>query len=817
MAALIQDLRYALRNLGRSPGFSAVAVTILGLGLGANTAIFGWVRSLVLEPLPGVERSDRILAVETLTPARTRIDSSFADYADLAVQSRAFSGLIAFQERHATLSASDGARRIYPLFVSGNYFDVLGVRAALGRTFRPDEVRIPGGLPVAVIGFGFWARHFGFDPHVVGKAVRVNDRELTIVGVAPPEFKGTINGLNFEIYIPLAANPLLGGEVGDDRSRLAGNRTNRWLDVMGRLAPGADTASARAELETVAARLAKAYPDSNRGLSFTAEPVRKASYGASGLLSPVVTALFAAVGLVLLIACSNVANLLLVRATARRREFAVRLALGATRGRLVRQLVTESVVLALAGAAVGLLVVPYVNALFNALLPTGALPADLIPALDVRVFAFGFVLALTAGVLSGLAPALQMSRPNVDRDLREGGAGSGLGRSPQRLRRGLVTAQLALALMLLAGAGLVVESLWNARRLDPGFDPTHVVIVGFDFPAALDRMHSVPFYRSLLERTAAVPGVVAASYGNHVPLWVEGGDWEEIRVDGYTPGPDENMKIDVTQTWPGYFAVMRMPIITGRDFTEHDDRNSRGVAIVNQAFASRYLKGRPAVGSRFRLWGEDVEIVGVVQTARYRSLTEAPRPFIYLPQLWILPPGTALHARIAPGASSASVVARIRDEARSIDARVATEGALLSDLTSAALVPQAVGARLLGALAGVALLISAVGVYGLMAFSVARRRREIGIRVALGARPSEVQRIVMSEAVRLTAIGLAGGLAGAVAATRLLRGLLIGVQPADPVVLAAVALTLGGSALLASWLPARRAARTDPMLALRAE
>ena len=622
--------------------------------------------------------------------------------------------------------------------------------------------------------------------------------------------------MNTEVYIPLALNPLIGGEVGGDRARLEGNRTNRWLDIMGRLKPGADLRRAQAELDTLTAGLAKAFPDSNRGLSFVVEPVSEASYGAPARLSGVVLALFAAVGLVLLIACSNVANLLLVRATVRRREIAVRLALGASRGRIVRLLVTESVVLSLLGAAAGLLLVPFVNGFLAGIVPnSAAMPIDLLPPLDARVFVFGFSLALATGILFGLAPAFQASHPDVEQALRDGTPGGGGGR--QSLRRVLVVAQVALAMVLLAATGLFVKSLQNARKIDPGFDPNHVVLMGFDFPPSLDRRHVAPFFRSLLERTNAIPGVIGASYGNHVPLWLEGGDWEEIRVDGYTPGPNENMKVDLTLTWPGYFSVMKMPLVEGRDFTERDDVERAPVAIVNQTFASRYLAGKAAVGSRIWINDTDTLVVGVSRDARYRRLTEDPRPFLYAPQLQWLPPGTALHVRISPEASVSAVAARIREEVAAIDPRVATVSASLEEVATTAVMPQTLGAKLFGAVGALALLIASIGVYGLMAYSVSRRRREIGVRMALGAQASDVGRLVLKEGAILAALGLGLGLLAALAVSRLVRSLLVEVSPTDPLVFAAVILVLGGAAILACWLPARRAARLNPVDALRAE
>jgi len=457
-----------------------------------------------------------------------------------------------------------------------------------------------------------------------------------------------------------------------------------------------------------------------------------------------------------------------------------------------------------------------VNGLLGGIVPNNAaMPIDLLPPLDARVFAFGFGLALLTGILFGLAPAMQASRPDVEQALRE--ASPGAGRRRQRTRRGLVVAQLALALVLLSATGLFVRSLQNARHIDPGFDSSHVLLMGFDFPKELDRTHSAPFFRRLLAATKAIPGVESASYGNHVPLWLEGGDWEEVRIDGYTPGPDENMKIDISLTWPGYFSVMKIPLTEGRDFTEQDDTHGMPVAIVNQAFASRYLAGKTASGSRIWINDTSTLVVGVARTARYRRLTEEPRPFLYAPHLQWLPSGTALHVRIAPEAPAADIAARIRSEVHSIDPRIATVGASLDEVTRTAVVPQTLGAELFGAVGILALLIASIGVYGLMAYSVSSRRREIGVRMALGAQSSQVRRLVLQEGASLAVVGLGAGLLAALAVSRLLRSLLVEVSPNDPFVFAAVLSVLVAAALLACWLPARRAARLDPVQALRAE
>ena len=816
MTTLFQDLRYAARMLRKSPGFTVVAVATLALGIGANTAIYGWLRRVLLAPLPGAASPGSIVSIETRTPDGGRIDSGWPDYTDLRDSARSFDGIIAFQSRHVTLAGKTESRRAYALFVSGNYFDVLGVRAERGRTFLPAEGAPPAATPVAVISDGLWARRFDRAPDVVGRSVRLNGRDFTIVGVAPPAFKGTINGLNFDLYVPLAATRLLGGELEGSRSRLVGNRETRWLAMMGRLRPGISLESAQAELETIAARLARDNPGTNRNMGFVAERINTATYGVGERLGGIVVALFVAVGLVLLIACVNVANLLLARASARRREIAVRLALGASRGRLVRQLLCESLLLSAAGGLAGLLIVPWVNAILLALLPSSPLPLDLEPSLDGAVFAFGFGLSVLSGLLFGLTPALQASRPDLAEALKEAGSALSGGARP-RLRRALVVSEVALALLLLVTTGLFLRSLSAAQAINPGFERSNVLVFGFDTSGDVSGTRAIPFYGELLRRVRSLPGVVSASYGNHVPLGLEGGDWEETSVDGYVPGPGENMKIYVDDVWPGYFQTLKIPLLAGRDFLDLDAAGRQPVAIVNEAFAKRYLAGRSPLEATLRIGGAPMRIVGVIPSIKYRSLSEPATPHVYLPHLQAAPNGTALWVRLRPGADRAPLVARVRRDADAISPGTATLSLTFFQATEGAVAPQRLGARLLGALGAVALLLAAIGIYGLMSYSVARRTREIGIRMALGARPSNVLGQIVGEGMRMAGAGIALGLLGAAAATRLLAGLLIGESPTDPAIFLAVPAILLATALAANAVPALRAAGVSPMTALRDE
>ena len=816
MSSILSDLRYAARMLRRSPGFALVAVATLALGIGANTAVYGWLRRVLLAPLPGVEAPDAMVSLETRTQDGTRIDSGWPDYSDLSETLKSFDGIVAFQTRHVTLSGRDESNRAYALFVSGNYFDVLGVHPEVGRTFLPAEGAPPAAVPVVVISDGFWERRFAREKDVVGKNVRLNGRDFTVVGVAPPDFKGTINGLNFDFYVPLAATRLFGGELAGSRSVLVGNRTTRWLAMMGRLRPGASLEAANAELATAGERLARDFPDSNRGMGFVAEPIGAATYGVGARLGGIVGALFTAVGLVLLIACVNVANLLLARSSTRRREIAVRLALGASRSRLVRQLLCESLLLSTAGGIAGLLLVPWINALLLALLPSTPLPLDLTPRLDPAIFLFGLGVSVLSGILFGLAPALQASRPDLAEALKESGSALSGGARP-RLRRALVVSEVALALLLLVTTGLFVKSLSVAETMDPGFDRTNVLVFGFDMTGDLAGVRAIPFYGELLRRARALPGVVSASYGNHVPLGLEGGDWEETSIDGYVPGPNENMKIYVDDVWPGYFQTLKIPILAGRDFIEGDAAGTQPVAVVNDTFARRYLSGRDPLGRTIRMGDDAIRIVGVVPSIKYRSLALPAPPLVYLPHLQAAPAGTALWVRLKPGIDRAPIVARVRRDADSIAPGTATLSLTFAEATEGAVAPQKLGARLLGALGALALVLASIGIYGLMSYSVARRRREIGIRMALGARPSDVLQQIVGEGMRLAALGVVLGLAGAAATTRLLGGLLIGESPTDPLIFASVAAILAGTALAANVFPALKAAGVSPMAALREE
>ncbi len=804
MDRLLTDLRLALRSFAKSPGFTAAAVATLALGIGATTAVYGWLDLVLLRPLPGVARAEEVVAVETVTPSGSRIDSSYLDYRDLREGSRGFSGLIAFQHRPVAFLGREAERR-EALFVSENYFDVLGIRPLHGRLLDATS-----GSAV-VLGNGFFQRAFAGNPSVVGRTVTIGGQPFVVAGVVPASFKGTVNGLAFDLYVPLPeAWRVLGGR--DDRWR---NRQNRWLAVMGRLAPGTSLASVRAEVDAFGRRLAAALGESNAGLTLTAVRPEQATYGAGSRAGGVFVALLGAVSVVLLIACANVANLLLARASIRSRELALRAALGAGQGRLLGQLLTESCVLSVLGGAAGLSLIAPIDALLRSVFPEGPLPISLEPRLDLRVAAFAAAVTLGTGLLCGLAPALLVRRLGVGTVLGDAGRGGSGGPGRTRLRSLLVVAETALALVLLVATGLFLRSLDNAQRVDTGFARGNVLLAGIDLPAAWDDAKRSAAYRAIEDRVARLPGVEGAAFGNYVPLGYDGGDWERVEVAGYVPARDENMRIYWSRVSPSYFSVMKVPLLAGRGLTDADAASARRVIVVNEAFTRRYLAGREPIGATVRFHGGEAEIVGVVKTGKYHGLAEAPTPFFYAPHAQYVPGGSALHLRTS--VPPQSLAAAVRREVTAVDPGIAALTLTLEQVTGAAYAIQRMAARLLSALGLLALLLASVGIYGVASYSVAQRTREIGVRVALGARPADVLAGVVGGMARLTGIGLVLGALLALGATRVLAGLLIGVGAFEPLTWIAVPSILAAVAVLASLVPALRAASVDPVIALRAE
>jgi predicted permease len=816
MNEFLQDVRYGARMWRKTPGLAAVAVLSIALGIAANTTVFSWIQEILLSPLRGAAHPGEVFVLPTLAPSGEYIDSSYPDFQDFRDEAKTLAGVVAAQDRPLILGEGPRARTVWAQLVSGNFFDVLGVRPARGRFFsREEQEDAAGAHPVAVISHALWRAHFGGDQTVVGREILLNRQSFTVVGIAPEEFRGTAFGLRVDLYVPVMMQRALSGA-----GEWTASRPSRPLKLLARLAPGVTVEEARTELRGIAARLAREYPNSNKGVSATLLPVWRAPYGAQSVLGPLLLILLGVCGLVLLIVCANVANLLLARATTRQREIGVRLALGAARGRLLRQLLTESLLLSLAGAAVGVLLTFWSVDFLMVFLPTTHLPIEVLPRVNGALLAFTALLAMAAALVFGLAPALMATRPNLYESLKEGGRSATAGGSSRRLRNALVTAEVALALAALVGTGLFVKSFQKARAAHPGFDARNVLLVGLMLSNnGYDRERGLQFQQRLADRLSALPGVEMASIAEDVPLGFEGGSWEDLQIEGYVPQPSENMRIYRNLVAPGYFRVLRIPILEGRDFEPADDERAPLRAIVNQTFVRRFFGGRTAIGRTLRAWGaRELTVVGVAADSKYASLNEAPRPYLYVPlrQFYRSDTGLAIHIRTA--ADPAALIPAIRGEIQTIDPAVMSLAIPLADYISASYFTYKVGATLLSALGALSLALAALGLYSMLAYWVAQRTPEIGIRMALGAQHGDIQRIVLSQGMTMTLAGIAAGavLSWSVGA-RLLSTALYGVAATDVPTLAAAVALLSVVALLACWVPARRATRVDPLVALRHE
>ena len=810
--AIVQDARYGVRVLRRQLGVSAVAALSLALGIGATTAAFGWMRNVLLNPLPGVPDATRIVAVESVTPSGTYIDSSWLDYRDLRDRSRAFDGLLAFNERPLRLGPDDDSRRVWALFVSGNYFDVLHLTSAAGRFFAPDEQQErPGGVPVAVISDDLWARQFQRRPDAIGATIRLNRTNLTVIGVAPRAFRGTITGLAFDVYVPVMMEQAL-SQSGDWLS----NRSSRPLKILGRLRPETNVALAREDVASIARQLAGEHADTNADVRAAALPFVDAPYGAQHDLGPLLVALLGLGAVVLVIVSANVSSLLLAQAIGRDREVAVRLAVGATRGRIVRQMLIEAALLASVGGVGGVLVAAWASRGFIALLPASELPIAFVSRIDVTALAFAGGLSLCVALLFGVLPALTARRVRIT-DALIASRASTPGPRARWLRNGFVIVELTLAVMALVGCGLLLRTFQHARAVDPGFDPRGVLLVGFDLGSSgYTRDGGLVFQDRLGRRLRELPGVDRVSFAEDVPLGFSLGSWETLEVDGYVPPPGENMKIYRNMVSPGYFSTMKIPIVAGRDFTDRDDRTAPLVAIVNQTFASRYFGGADPIGRRFTGWGAPITIVGVARDIKVAEVSEPATPYFWVPmrQHYLASTGFAVH--VLTGGDPLAILPDVRRAVRELNPAVPTDLAVtLAGYTDAALFTRRAAALLGSILGAIALLLAAIGLYGVLAYAVAQRTREIGLRVALGAPRHRVLAIVLGQTALLLAAGVTLGLAGAAGVGRLLQSLLIGVDAADVPTRLIVVVTLAVMAMIAAYVPARRALAVDPLTALR--
>ena len=815
METIWQDLRYSLRVLAKAPGFTAVAILTLAIGMGASVTIFSWVRAVLLNPLPGVAEPDRIVALESLTPDADWVPTSYLDFRDLRDNCKLMESMSVAKPVALAVGNEDNIERVWGEVVSGNFFDLLRVKPELGRFFSPAEVdHQQNAHPLAILSHSYWSSHYHADPRVIGAMVRINHFPYTIIGVAPKAFHGSMPGLTFDMWAPAT----MYGQLASTGDSTLLDRKWRTFRVLVRLAPGVSIEQARAEVQSHAKDMARDNADTNQGMSATLLPMWKAHYGIQDSLLGPLSILIAACGVVLLIVCANVANLLLTRASTRQKEFSTRLALGAPRSRLVSQVLTESFLIAAAGSVAGLAVVSWLRDSFGWLLPRSSVPTLARAPIDAGVLLFTLALGFAVALLAGIAPALHAAKGNVHEMLKEGGR-TGSSVHSNRLRGLLVTSEMALAVVALIGAGLLVKSYRQMSDIRPGFDPEHVAVAQLDLSAAsYDAQQADSFYQRLSEHLERQPGVAAVSYADYVPLSISAGSWEDLQIQGYVPLPGDNMKIYRSLVSPGYFGLMKIPILEGRDFNMRDDITAPPVMIVNQEFVRRYIATGIAVGRLVRGWGKWFRIVGVVQNSKIYRLTEAPQPYFYVPMRQIYRPEMGLVFYVRASSSISSAITALQRQAQAVDPAVPVfDVTSLNDIIAASLFTQRISASLLGVLGNVALLLAAVGLYGVMAYSVAQRTNEIGIRMALGALSRDVLRLVLGQAAKLAMMGVVVGIAAALALTRLMSTLLFGVSATDPTTFAGVALLLVVVALAASYVPVRRAMKLDPVVALRYE
>ncbi len=810
----MNDFKFACRQLLKNPGFTAVAVLTLALGIGANTAAFSWIQTVLLRTVPGVAEMDRLVVLVPRHVTGGVIDTmSYPELKELARHEDLFSGIVASQYSPMSMTVGPEPEWVWGQIVTANFFDVLGVRPVLGRTFLPDEETRPGGHPVVVLSHNFWQRRFKGDSNIIGQTVTLNRHPFTIVGVAAPGFRGTMGGLSFDLWAPVMMHdPLM---VAGSHQTLFQMRGNRWLHTVARLAPGVSRGRIEAAVDTIARQWEKEFPTSNQSIRFGVVPLWQSPWGAPGVLLPLLSVLFAVTVLVLLIVAANVASLLLARATSREREIAVRMALGAGRGRLIRQLLTESLLLAMLGVAIGIPCALWLMDFMQQLFPVTFLPVVLDPHLDRHGLIFMLVAAVGTGLLFGLAPAWQSTRPNLCTALKEG---RGMSYGRHGLRGVLVASEMALALLLLIGAGLCYQSFRHARTMNRGFDPEGVLLANVRLGVHGYRGEEGKlFYRKLLDRLRALPGAEVVSLAEYVPLGPEGGSSTRITVEGYAPQATEQMSFKYSVISPGYFDTVRLPLVEGRDFMARDDSDARGAIIINETVARRFWPGQSPLGRRVTIFGNrELTVVGVARNAKYRRLNEPASGFFYIPLEQFYTPNMNVHLRTA--ADPMVLADAVRREVRALDASVQPAITVpLSEVTDFALLTHRVAASVLTVLGATALLLAMMGIYGVMAFTVNQRTREIGIRMALGAAKADVLKLVLTNGARLALFGVAIGLVAALAMTRLLSSLLVGVSALDPLTFLGASALLVAVALFACWLPARRAAKVDPMEALRYE
>ena len=809
-----QDVRFGFRMLRRSPGFSILAILCLTLGIGANTAVYSWIEGILLRPFPAVTHQDRMMAIAGTVQgiageAGNSVDLSWPDFVDLQRNTTLFDWFIMDRIMRTTLSIGDRAERATGSIVSSNYFEAIGVDPIMGRGFEPSEDVGRNAHPVTVISYQMWKDRFNGDPGIIGKTQMLNGMPHTIVGVAPKGFYGTFVGWAMQFWVPASMQ-----EKFDRPGYKLEDRGAPWVEGFVRLKPGVNADQAQAEISAAAKRLENDYPATNRGRGVKLFPLWQTPFNNAGTLLPTLGIAVAVVFLVLLIACANVSNLLLVRAFRRRHEMTVRLAIGSGRSRLLRQLLTEGLILSALATAGGLIVANWCRNLLALLLPSRAgLTMHLPGEIDWRVLALSAGVCLVSTVVFGLVPVIQTGKIDLASALKAESSGV-VGGQRAMIRSSLVLVQISLSFVLLVGAGLVLHSVRMVQNTNPGFSTENVLATWVDLVSAgYDKPRSINFQDELIDRLQAVRGVESVAFEQTAPFSYLSYPSAPIAVDGYETTPGQERTVEYNVVGPAYLSTTGIPLVSGREFTRFDNETAAPVAVVNETMAAQYWRGQDPVGSRLQVKGRWMRVIGVAKTSKYRNLQETPKPFFYLPMRQDSP-GLNLNIRTSLGAETMTrVLAR---EVHAIDANLAPgEVITMREQVDRTTAVQRVALMMLGVFGGLALILAAIGLYGVMSYTVSQNTREMALRMALGANPSDVLRLVMLHGLALTAGGIALGAAAALGLARLIGDLLYKVSPHDPVAFGSALVVIAAASVAACLLPAWRAMRTDPMRALR--
>ncbi len=817
---LLQDLRYGVRQLWQSPGFTLTVVLTLALGIGVNTAIFSLFNALVLRPIPARDPASIVNVYRTVENQERFGVFSYPEYRSEREHNSVFSGLAAFTGAQVTLTsggeksaANDAGETLQAQLVSGNYFSVLGVGAAPGRTFIAEEDQTPNSHPVVVLSHDLWQRRFQSDPNIVGSTLTLNSDSYTVVGIAPQGFSGTVPD-PVDVWVPM----MMQGKIRPGANLLE-DRNDMSLQLVGRLKPGIRREQAQAEMTVLAEQFAKSDGEKNHKVSVTVTEGEFLNPQELSDVLPVAVLLMAAVGLVLLIACANVANLLLARGASRQREIGIRLSLGASRGRVVRQLLMESMLLALAGGAGGMILALWIaELLLGSVHPPGIHRLGLDVKLDFRVLGYTLVLSIVSGLLCGLLPAMRSSKQDLAAAVKEEWRAFGQRISKSRLRGVLVVSQVAVSLILLVGAGLLVRALQKAQTLAPGFEMNNIVVVTADLQQrGYDAARAREFQRELTERLAALPGVKSTGLARTAPL---GSSFAvtRIAVEGREEASaSRSPLINFNTVSPGYFETLKIPIVRGRNFSSQDIAQEAKVAVISESLARRYWPGEDPIGKRFNGGGNSAyrEVIGVAGDLRNVYLWSGDEPYLYLPLS--LAESADMQFFVRTEGNAGPVMSAASEFARTIDSGLRVSTHRLDENLALWIWPSQMGALLSAALGVFALLLASAGIYAVMAYAVTQRTREIGIRMALGSQNKDLLTLLLREGMRLVMIGIAIGLLASIALSRLLAKFLYGLSAVDGLAFAGVSVLLVSVALLACWIPARRAMRVDPMVALRYE